>query len=232
MDYGRKQSENGKGSESSSSISSCSSSSSSGLDLEMHISTHNRLTGLLSLISEELKDVPLYYTLPELASTVHLPTPIMIEIQSAILNAGYRVSSAHHEATSIKTDAPPSVVWDVMRAYCKINPPLGSTKRDKRRPEGHKDVGGLILSKEPKIEVCFDVPQVLKQLLKNRPDAARFPHNPEANWGPKGRAGKTESQKEKSKEKTQRKMEKRKEHIESIRQKRKLEVEGELQGQD
>ena len=149
----------------------------------------------------------------------------MTEIQAAIMNAGYRFSSAHHEATSIKTDAPPSIVWDIMRAYSKINPPLGSKKRDKRRPEGSQDAGELILSKEPQIEVDFTVSHALKQLLRNRPDAARFPHNPEANWGPKGRAGKTEAQKEKSKEKVQRKVEKRKEHIESMRQKRKLEAE-------
>ena len=198
----------------------------------MHISTHNRLTGLLSLISEELKDVPLYYTLPELASTVHLSTPVMLEIQAAIVNAGYRFSSAHHEPTSIKTDAPPSVVWDIMRAYSKINPPLGSKKRDKRRPEGQQDVGELILSKEPKIEVDFKASEALKQLLRSRPDAARFPYNPEANWGPKGRAGKTEAQKEKSKEKMQRKLEKRREHIESTRQKRKFEAEQATKLQD
>ena len=191
----------------------------------MHIPTHNRLTGLLSLISEELKDVPLYYTLPELASTLHLPTPVMTEIQAAIMNTGYRFSSAHHEATSIKTDAPPSVIWDIMRAYSKINPPLGSSKRNKRKPEGTQDIGELILSKEPQIEVDFTVSEALKQIFKNRPDAARFPHNPEANWGPKGRAGKTDAQKERSKEKAQRKMEKRKEYVESIRQKRKLEAE-------
>ena len=41
-------------------------------------------------------------------------------------NAGYRFSHFHHEPTSIKTDAPPSVIWDIMRQFCIDNPPEGS----------------------------------------------------------------------------------------------------------
>ena len=70
------------------------------------VPTIARLTGLLTTMSEEIKDVPLHYTLPDLAATMHIPSPNLIDIQAAIVNAGYKVSQAHHEPTAIKTNAP------------------------------------------------------------------------------------------------------------------------------
>jgi hypothetical protein len=68
------------------------------------------MIGVLTTISEELKDVPFYYQLPDLASTVHSKVPLSIEFQSALANAGYRMSQFHHEPLAVKTDAPPQVV--------------------------------------------------------------------------------------------------------------------------
>ena len=167
------------------------------------------MAGLLSLISEELKDIVFYYTLPELASALHLATPVMGDIQAALVNAGYRVSSFHHEPHAIKTDASPQVVWDVMRCYCKLNPPLGSKHR--KSVEGQQDVAEMILAKEPTLQANFTASAELREKWRVRQEGfSRFPYNPEANWGPKGRAGKSEAQKEKSKEKARIKQEKRK----------------------
>ena len=74
------------------------------------IPTASRLVGLLTTISEELKDSPFFYLLPELASVVGIGTPARIEVESALINAGYRVSQFHHEPSAIKTDAPSYVV--------------------------------------------------------------------------------------------------------------------------
>ena len=79
--------------------------------------TKDRLHGLLTAVSEELPDVPLYYTLPSLCETVHCSSPKMDDVRSALVNAGYRVSAFHKEADAIKTDAPNSVVWDIMRCW-------------------------------------------------------------------------------------------------------------------
>ena len=143
--------------------------------------TAKRMQGVLATISEELKDVMFYYELSELASTVHVKSPTMLEITSALQNAGYRTSKFHHTPSAIKTDAPPDVVWDVMRAYCKKYPPLGSTKKTQ------SSTAKLILEREPKVDVDFT--------LRNKPQdkrikVARFPSNPERFWGPKARAGK------------------------------------------
>ena len=33
--------------------------------------------------------------------------------------AGFRVSSTHANPLAVKTDAPPNIIWDVMRAWVK-----------------------------------------------------------------------------------------------------------------
>jgi tRNA (guanine26-N2/guanine27-N2)-dimethyltransferase len=76
----------------------------------MAIPTAERLAGMLTSISEELKDVPFYYSLPDLASTLQCTVPTHLEFKSALINAGYRVSHFHHDPSAFKTDAPNSVV--------------------------------------------------------------------------------------------------------------------------
>ena len=64
------------------------------------------VVGMLTVISEELTDVPLFYHLDHLSSVVHSSTPSMIQMRSAILALGYQVSGSHASKTAIKTDAP------------------------------------------------------------------------------------------------------------------------------
>lgn len=92
--------------------------------------TIKRLEGVLSSVQDELKDVPLYYVLPDLFSCLHSQQPAMLEITSAIKNAGYNSSRFHNEPKAIKTDAPNYVVWDIMRAYCRLNPPKSSKNKE------------------------------------------------------------------------------------------------------
>lgn len=74
------------------------------------IPTAKRLTGILTSISEELKDVPFYYTLPDLSSALQCSTPKFSLVEAAITNAGYQVSNFHHEPNAIKTNAPDCLV--------------------------------------------------------------------------------------------------------------------------
>ena len=169
--------------------------------------------GLLTVCGEELSDVPLYYTLPDLAHTLRCPCPPTNVMKAALANAGYRMSAYHKEPNALKTDAPNSVVWDVMRAWCKDHPPKKEGKKSKKKqmkkqklreaksgegkkagdgeenasatqPEAIKSAGDLILEVEPKISVDFTIPKGLDTKKK----AQRFPMNPEKNWGPKPRA--------------------------------------------
>jgi tRNA (guanine26-N2/guanine27-N2)-dimethyltransferase len=83
------------------------------LELPFAVPTAPRLTGLLTSLSEELKDVPFYYSLPDLASTLQAQCPTHVEFKSALLNAGYAVSHFHHDSMAMKTNAPDKVVRSV-----------------------------------------------------------------------------------------------------------------------
>ncbi|KAM7074497.1 tRNA (guanine(26)-N(2))-dimethyltransferase isoform 1-T1 [Ciconia maguari] len=142
--------------------------------------TEERMRGMLSVITEELSDVPLYYTLDSLSSTIHCNTPSLLQFRSALLHAGYRVSLSHACKNAVKTDAPPAVLWDIMRCWTKIHPV-------KRERLAETSPAARILSVEPTLQASFVLrddanPSSRKRGLK------RFPENPEAFWGPKARA--------------------------------------------
>ncbi|XP_075715233.1 tRNA (guanine(26)-N(2))-dimethyltransferase [Rhinoderma darwinii] len=141
--------------------------------------TSDRIEGMLSMATEEL-NIPLYYTLDNLSSTVRCNTPSLLQFRSALLHAGYKVSLSHACQNAIKTDAPPSVLWDIMRCWEKLNP-VKREKLSETSPAHH------ILGTEPRVQANFEIrqdanPNSRKLGLK------RFQENPEANWGPKARA--------------------------------------------
>ncbi|XP_041838700.1 tRNA (guanine(26)-N(2))-dimethyltransferase isoform X2 [Melanotaenia boesemani] len=142
--------------------------------------TSKRIEGMLSMVTEELEDVPLYYTVDNLSSTIKCNTPSLLQFRSALLHAGHRVSLSHACKNAVKTDAPPAAIWDIMRCWEKTNP----VKREKLSPTSP---AFKILSTEPCLEACFTVrgdanPQSRKRHL------TRFQENPQAFWGPKARA--------------------------------------------
>lgn len=150
------------------------------------------LHGLLVSVSEELPDVPLYHNLPAICSTVNSTTIPMKTFKAALVNAGYRVSAYHKEPNAVKTNAPNHVVWDIVRAYCKENPPkpkkvskrhrVGEDQGSNAPPKHpHSDVASLILSKDIKTKIDFTIPES----FSSRKKAVRYALNPEANWGPK-----------------------------------------------
>lgn len=79
------------------------------------LKTEKRIRGILSVISEELPNCPLYLSLDATASVLKLSVPSLVTFRSAILNAGYNVSLSHCYPLSIKTDAPMSVIWDLFQ---------------------------------------------------------------------------------------------------------------------
>ncbi|XP_042069704.1 tRNA (guanine(26)-N(2))-dimethyltransferase isoform X1 [Haplochromis burtoni] len=142
--------------------------------------TSKRIEGVLSMVTEELEDVPLYYTVDNLSSTIHCNTPSLLQFRSALLHAGHRVSLSHACKNAIKTDAPPAAIWDIMRCWEKINP----VKREKLSPTSP---AFKILSTEPSFEACFTVREDANPQSRKR-HLTRFQENPQAFWGPKARA--------------------------------------------
>ncbi len=143
------------------------------------IATRKRLLGMLTTVSEEL-DTPLYYTVPDLARVLSCSCPPLQKAKVAIINAGYLVSGYHKEPEAIKTNAPNHVVWDIVRAWAKENPP--------KKPLPEDSAGAKIMAMAPTIPVDFTIPESMMQQKKENPDVRRFPQNPQKNWGPKRKA--------------------------------------------
>lgn len=139
-----------------------------------------KLHGLLTNCVDELPDAPLYLDLHEVSKTLRCTAPRNEIFRSALINAGYRVSGTHCNPLGIKTDAPWAVIWDIMRCWVKDHP----VKTTPGTP------AEKILAKEPEIKADFSrVPAAVQYGKKGKNRVARFPLNPEANWGPKTKHG-------------------------------------------
>ncbi|KAL6553069.1 hypothetical protein OROGR_006911 [Orobanche gracilis] len=165
----------------------------------------DRISAVLTTISEELPDVPLFLSLHNLCATLKCTSPSAVIFRSAVINAGFRISGSHVNPLGLKTDAPMDVIWDIMRCWVKNHPV---------KPQPSDQAGSVILAKEPVLQICrylFGVPTLcighsicsmfVKKTRANFARAvaslskaqakkiARFLPNPERHWGPKVRAG-------------------------------------------
>ncbi|KAL5739265.1 hypothetical protein ACOSP7_028181 [Xanthoceras sorbifolium] len=140
---------------------------------------YDRISAVLTTISEELPDVPLFLSLHNLCATLKCTSPSAVIFRSAVINAGYRISGTHVNPLGLKSDAPMDVIWDIMRCWVKNHPV-------KAQPSDQP--GSVILAKEPTLQANFAraVASLSKAQAKK---VARFLPNPERHWGPKLRAG-------------------------------------------
>ncbi|CAG0896765.1 unnamed protein product [Darwinula stevensoni] len=144
-----------------------------------HFGTERRMDGVLSMILEEL-DTPFYYLIDRLSSVVRTQPPPLLKFRSALMNAGFEVSLSHACKNSIKTNAPETFLWDVMRTWEKKYP-CKRENLDTRSP------AMVILSKEPEAKVDFTVRKDANPASREQ-GLLRFQKNPLPNWGPKSRA--------------------------------------------
>lgn len=115
----------------------------------------------------------------EMCKKVHCTAPKAETIRSAIINAGFKVSGSHANPLALKTDAPPQVVWDIIRCWVKLHPV--------KDPDPNS-YAAAILGKEIQTQADFKrAPGALPSSVKQ--GVARFVQNP-AYWGPKARHGK------------------------------------------
>ncbi|RID81301.1 hypothetical protein BRARA_A03891 [Brassica rapa] len=140
---------------------------------------YDRIYAVLTTISEELVDVPLFLSLHNLCATLKCISPSAAMFRSAVINANYRISGTHVNPLGMKTDAPMEVIWDIMRCWVKNHP---------IKAQAPELPGSVILSKEPSHQVDFSrhAGSLSKAQAKK---VARFLPNPEKHWGPKLRAG-------------------------------------------
>lgn len=146
---------------------------------------YGKIFAVLTAISEELHDVPLFLSLHNLCGTLKCTSPSAEIFRSAVFNAGHRISGTHVSPLGLKTDAPMEVIWDIMRCWVKSHPV-------KVQPQDQS--GSVILSKEPTLQANFS--RAFASLSKAQvKKVARFLPNPERHWGPKVRAGRRISSK-------------------------------------
>lgn len=142
-----------------------------------------RIKGMLSVAKEELLE-PHHWSIAKLTKTLHCQSPPQDKILSAILNAGYDVSGSHTGPRCIKTNAPASFMWDVMRAWILLNP----IREESIKPGSP---GSVILERrEPKTPIDFTYNPKCKSASKSQ-GLVRYQMNPAENWGPKAKAAST-----------------------------------------
>ena len=77
-----------------------------------------------SLLSSYVDPAPLFVHLPSLCKALHCTCPPDAAFRGALLGLGYRVSRSHTSSGSIKTDAPWSIIWEVMREWIRQKAPV------------------------------------------------------------------------------------------------------------
>uniref|UniRef100_A0A034WK11 tRNA (guanine(26)-N(2))-dimethyltransferase n=1 Tax=Bactrocera dorsalis TaxID=27457 RepID=A0A034WK11_BACDO len=145
------------------------------------LGTQRRLQGVLAVVQEELFDVPLYYVLDKLCCVLKLENIPVLKFRSALLHAGYRVSFSHASKNSIKTDAPATVLWDILRCWAKRHP-----VKAERMVEG--TALKAILERPTENDYIFDDMHPEANPDSRRNALTRFQANPTAHWGPGTRA--------------------------------------------
>lgn len=146
------------------------------------LASAKRLTGMLTSCAEELPDVPLFQSLSHMCNVLHVTCPTTLGVASALMRQGYRVSRSHTEAQAIKTDAPNSALWDVLRCWARDSDQPARAKGLSETSPAH-----AILAKPPAIEADFTPHRdALALLSKHNADGGKigkFMPTPEE-WGP------------------------------------------------
>ncbi|KAI0860692.1 S-adenosyl-L-methionine-dependent methyltransferase [Xylaria cubensis] len=135
-----------------------------------------------------LEPYPFYFHPTNLAGALHCVCPDEDSLRGALRHLGYEVTRSHCKAGSMKTNAPWSVVWHIMREWTRQKNPV-KTENIKENSPAYKLLRlGDTEKKDDeidKLEVVFD------QRLgrdKSKQGLVRYQSNPKENWGPQSRA--------------------------------------------
>jgi tRNA (guanine26-N2/guanine27-N2)-dimethyltransferase len=163
-----------------------------------------------------LDHYPFFFIPSVLSKVIHCVTPHENAMRGALRHLGYRVTRSHTKPGTIKTDAPWSVIWEVMREWVRQKAPVREGAVKEGMP-GWKILGldkagevkGKVLSKGTTMdskdsEKGADIPEnlngnvngdkpeiVFDEALGKERDAkklVRYQQNPRENWGPMNRA--------------------------------------------
>ncbi|KAL1864194.1 RNA methyltransferase tRNA(m5U54)methyltransferase [Diaporthe australafricana] len=159
----------------------------------------------------EIEPYPFFFSPTGLARILRCATPPELALRGALRGLGYRVTRSHCKPGSIKTDAPWSVLWDVMREWIRQKAPVkeanikpgspgyrllrldakeqpAKAAADGQAAEGEQNeaaAGEKEDGAEESRKIVFDE-KLGRENSKER--LVRYQANPRENWGPMNRA--------------------------------------------
>ncbi|KAL1589409.1 hypothetical protein WHR41_01986 [Cladosporium halotolerans] len=165
-------------------------------------------------IPEQIDESPFFVIPSTLSKVIHSQAPSEAAFKGALRHAGYRATRSHCRPGSIKTEAPWSAIWEIMREWVRQKSPIKEGKLKENMPgyrimqaarEPEKETGEGAGSPEivtehevdeiaaaankagdvKKMKVVFD--EALGRDKKGR-RLVRYQQNPRENWGPMARA--------------------------------------------
>eukprot|EP00756_Hemistasia_phaeocysticola_P029702 Hpha_TRINITY_DN16246_c1_g7::TRINITY_DN16246_c1_g7_i1::g.13078::m.13078/K00555/TRMT1, trm1; tRNA (guanine26-N2/guanine27-N2)-dimethyltransferase len=159
-----------------------------------------RVRSLLAAARDELPDAPMFYHVPTLCSSLKASTIPPTQLATALESIGYRVSGVHSSPDGLKTDAPPEVLYDVLRCWIAEDPKRSAAtsrislpSEDARPPAKYApppkwsdQPAEAMLSVPPRVRVHFAEHKRVSAAARAAKEKKWIP-NPE-NWGPKPRA--------------------------------------------
>lgn len=159
------------------------------------LKSRDRVGAIVRLLREEI-NVPLFMHLPTMCKVLRVSPPPGASMRAVLVKKGYKVSQSHTDPQAIKTDAPPELVWDILRLWVgKVGSPLLKKDAEIDGKDCRLSPGERILAKKAELirldEIDFSVKRdKFVRRGNGEVQGVRFPRNPEPNWGPKARAGK------------------------------------------
>ena len=147
------------------------------------LTTGRRIKAEIIKALGEVENTPLFWSLSSICKTLRCIAPSLTKVQTALINAGYKVSQSATNPDSIKTDAPAEVMWDIFREWTILSP----VKRSKKLVNFPC---AKILRMKTKTVVDFETgsSEVKANRKRERLGVTRYQMNPEKFWGPKSRA--------------------------------------------
>jgi tRNA (guanine26-N2/guanine27-N2)-dimethyltransferase len=137
-----------------------------------------RIHLILKSIGDEmkLKDEIFYYDYSQCNRDVNLSSFKLSLFEGALNSLKYNMEQSYYDPNLFKTNAPCSVIYDILKKYKKSN----YDEEDYLKNVKESSYKHNILLKDIKVEPVF------KEAVKEK--VLKYPMHPFANWGPKGKA--------------------------------------------
>jgi tRNA (guanine26-N2/guanine27-N2)-dimethyltransferase len=139
------------------------------------ITSWAKIKALMNGLHSELPDVPLFYSLRSMSGCVKVSPPKLRVFKLFLQQLGYRVGGSHRTPNVFKTDAPHSVVFDLLRLYVEST---GAKKKEDNK----------LLQKNITTEIPESLNLDWNMKIDDKNEPSIFLPNPTPFWGPKQRA--------------------------------------------